>query len=63
MTWQEKADLIKKDPITCARYFDHKFNAFWKLLQQKNGPFKELKIKHFFWRYEMQFRGKLLKAL
>ena len=23
MTWQQKSDLIPKDPVTCARNFDH----------------------------------------
>ena len=23
MTWQQKSNLIQKDPITCARNFDH----------------------------------------
>ena len=24
MTWQQKCDLIKSDPVTCARYFDNR---------------------------------------
>lgn len=23
MTWQQKSDLIQKDPVTCARSFEH----------------------------------------
>lgn len=25
MTWQKKAELIRKDPVTCARNFKHMF--------------------------------------
>ena len=58
LTWQEKIDLIKKDPITCARYFDHRFNSFWKVIVAKNGTFYPYRVKHFIRRHEMQFRGK-----
>ena len=60
LPWQEKIDLIKKDPITCARYFDHRFNAFWKVTVAKNGIFYPYRVKHFIRRNEMQFRGMIL---
>lgn len=28
--------LIKNDPVTCARYYEHIMNAFWKLFQNTN---------------------------
>lgn len=28
LTWEEKCDLIRKDPVTCARYFNHRFQVF-----------------------------------
>lgn len=28
MTWAEKSKLIQKDPITCTKYFDHRFRTF-----------------------------------
>ena len=58
MTWQQKADLIKKDPVTCARYFDHRFAEFWKLAKARDGFYHKHKMLHWFWRYEIQFRGK-----
>ena len=28
MTWEQKSDLIQKDPVTCARNFDHMVQLF-----------------------------------
>ena len=30
MTWQRKSDLIQKDPVTCARNFEHMVQLFIK---------------------------------
>ena len=30
MTWQQKSDLIQKDPVTCARNFEHMVQLFIK---------------------------------
>ena len=30
MTWQQKSDLIQKDPVTCARNFGHVVQLFIK---------------------------------
>lgn len=30
MSWKEKCRLIKSDPVTCTRFFDHKFQMFLK---------------------------------
>lgn len=27
MTWNEKSKLVQKDPITCTRYYDHRFRV------------------------------------
>ena len=29
-TWQQKSDLIQKDPVTCARNFQHMIQLFIK---------------------------------
>lgn len=31
LSFAEKARLISTDPVTCARYFDHRFRALFKL--------------------------------
>lgn len=37
MSSSEKTELIKNDPVTCARYFDHKIRALMKLFKHKMG--------------------------
>jgi len=51
---EEKAYLIRKDPVTCARYFDYRLRTVFSLL------FKPYNLKDFTWRIEFQHRGKLL---
>ncbi|XP_053407909.1 uncharacterized protein LOC128559625 [Mercenaria mercenaria] len=56
MTWQEKCELIKSDPVTYARYFDHRVQIFLsKVLQSNICPIG--KITDFFYRVEFQQRG------
>ena len=28
LSWQEKTKLVKKDPVTCSRYFGHSVQEF-----------------------------------
>lgn len=56
MTWIDTCKLIKSDPVTCARYFDHRFQAFiHDVLKDKSHPIGE--IADFFYRVEFQQRG------
>lgn len=56
LSWIEKCELIKKDPVTCSRYFDHRFRMFMsQILRGKNHPLG--KIVDFFYRVEFQQRG------
>ena len=56
MTWQQKSDLIQKDPVTCARNFDHMVQLFIKdVLKSNEMPIGE--IVDFFYRVEFQQRG------
>lgn len=56
LTWQDKCHLIKSDPVTCARYFDHKFQIFVShVLKHELKPIGE--IVDFFFRVEFQQRG------
>ena len=36
--WGERADLIRRDPVTCARYFNHRSKEFFKVLKSKVSP-------------------------
>lgn len=56
LSWQEKCKLIKSDPVTCARYFDHRVQIFIKdVLKHSSQPIGE--IADFFYRVEFQQRG------
>ena len=55
LTWQEKCELIKSDPVTCTRYFDHRVQLFLRhVLQNDLCPIG--KIRDFFYRVEFQQR-------
>ena len=36
MTWQQKSDLVQKDPVTCARKFEHVVLLFIKDVVKSN---------------------------
>lgn len=56
MTWFEKSKLVQKDPITCSRYFDHRFRMFMNsVLRSDHHPIGI--VKDFFYRTEFQQRG------
>ncbi|KAL8567302.1 hypothetical protein ACOMHN_023345 [Nucella lapillus] len=56
LSFTDKAQLIRSDPVTCARYFDHRFRAlFTKIIRSKVGPLGE--VTDFFHRVEFQHRG------
>ena len=56
LTWEQKCRLIKTDPVTCARYFDHRFQRFlFEVLFDKSHPVGE--IVDYFYRIEFQQRG------
>ena len=54
--WQTRSRLLSADPVTCARYFDHRFQEFMKIVLK--GPFNPLGvITDSFYRVEFQQRG------
>ena len=56
MTWEEKSNLIQKDPVTCARNFDHMVQLFFRdILKSSVMPIGE--IADYFYRVEFQQRG------
>ena len=56
MTWQKKSDLIKSDPVTCARNFEHMVQLFLRdILKSALKPIGE--VIDFFYRVEFQQRG------
>ena len=56
MTWQKKSELIQKDPITCARNFEHMVQLFiHDFIKSSCQPIGE--VNDFFYRVEFQQRG------
>lgn len=56
MNWQEKCELIRCDPVTCARYFDNRIQCFLNsVLKSESQPIGE--IVDYFGRIEFQQRG------
>ena len=56
MSWQKKSELIQKDPVTCARMFDHMVQIFiHKFLKSNHLPLGD--VQDFFYRVEFQQRG------
>ena len=57
MTWQQKSDLIQKDPVTCARNFEHMVQLLIKdALKSNLMPIGEIGMQ-IFYRIEFQQRG------
>ena len=57
MSWEHKCNLIRKDPVTCARYFDRRIRELFKLIRTQRGPFEEYEVDDFYIRIEFQHRG------
>ncbi|KAK7573658.1 hypothetical protein V9T40_004699 [Parthenolecanium corni] len=57
LNYKEKCEFIRRDPVTCARYFDHKFNELFRILKNKNGLFHNYYVIDYYIRVEFQQRG------
>ncbi|KAG2191489.1 hypothetical protein INT47_013266 [Mucor saturninus] len=57
LSFAEKARLLQSDPVTAARYFDHRFRELEKTWAEKDGPFFGHEISEYFFRVEFQHRG------
>ena len=56
MSWQRKSELIQKDPVTCARNFEHMVQLFiHNFIKSSCHPIGE--VADFFYRVEFQQRG------
>ena len=53
--WSERAELIRRDPVTCARYFDHRSKELFKVLRSEVSPLG--KLTDYYLRIEFQQRG------
>ncbi len=53
----ERYDLLSKDPVTVARYFENRMTALFKLIFNENTVFAENPNTDYFWRVDFQYRG------
>ena len=42
LQWNERAELIRRDPVTCARYFDHRSKELFRVLRSEVCPLGKL---------------------
>ncbi|XP_065214928.1 uncharacterized protein LOC135841724 [Planococcus citri] len=57
LNYIERVRLINTDPVTCARYFEHRVREMFRLLKNKNGIFDEHNVRDYYIRTEFQHRG------
>ena len=57
MSRDYKIDLVSRDPVTTARYFENRIRHLLNFTFHKEGPFKANPIIDFFWKVEFQARG------
>jgi hypothetical protein len=56
MTWEEKCEVLRSNPVSVARMFDHRFNHFLKkVIMSPSNPIGKV-VDHFY-RIEFQQRG------
>ena len=42
LQWNQRAELIRRDPVTCARYFDHRSKELFRVLRSEVCPLDKL---------------------
>lgn len=55
MTYEQKASMIRTDPVVAARHFDYRLQAFFKHMLKHASILG--KMQYFFYRIEFQMRG------
>ena len=56
MSYEKKCDLIRNDPVTCVRYFEHRLKCLWEMLSAPCGPFQGYELEDQYVRVEFQVR-------
>lgn len=49
-------EMIRNDPVMCARYFDYKVNKFMKYIKKEGSIFESYRVKDSYERVEFQMR-------
>ncbi|CAF3456573.1 unnamed protein product [Rotaria sp. Silwood1] len=57
MSYEKKCDLIRNDPVTCVRYFEHRLKCLWEILSALYAPFQGYELEDKYVRVKFQVRG------
>lgn len=57
LDWRHKTELIRKDPISFARYYDYRIHELFRVLKHKNGIYEDYDFLNFYYRVEIQHQG------
>ncbi|CAF1535507.1 unnamed protein product [Adineta ricciae] len=57
LNYQKKCELIRTDPVTCVRYFQHRLKYLWRILSAPCGPFQGYELVDKYVLTEFQVRG------
>ncbi|CAF4305723.1 unnamed protein product [Rotaria socialis] len=57
ISYEKKRDLIRNDPVTCVRYFEHRLKCLWEILSAPCGPLQGYELEDKYVRVEFQVRG------
>ena len=57
ISYENKCILIRNDPVTCVRYFEHRLKCLWEILSAPCGPFQGYELQDKCVRVEFQVRG------
>src|SRR4051812_9015776 len=50
-------ELLRSDPVTCARYTENRFRELFRFMRSQGGPFSQNQMVDWFWRVEFNERG------
>ena len=57
ISYENKCNLIRNDPVTCVHYFEHRLKCLWEILSAPCGPFQGYELRDKYVRVEFQVRG------
>ena len=57
MSFPQKCELLRSDPVSCCRYFDFRTRKLFKFIKAKHSIFKKHPIIDYYFRVEFQQRG------
>ena len=53
----DRLELVAKNPVLCAIYYDTRWKEMMLLFKSKDGPFRDNPMIDYFWRTDFQYRG------